>query len=360
MDSVTQAVFGAGIQGALLGRFQGRKALLYGAVIATLPDLDVFLGQPDPVSAMINHRGFSHSLFVLSAVSVGLTILFRAWRPSADYSFGRLLLCIWLSLITHPLLDALTSYGTQLWWPLKPTPTSWSSLFIIDPFFTVPLIGVTIAGFLVGMKGRVPRTCAWALAWCCVYIAASLSFKQVIETRVRNDLMAGGTSVVRIFSTPTPFNILAWRVVAQVDRDEYVEAIVGVFDQKPFERARLPLNAKLAMDLPDSPLLPGLRWFTGDWLRYDEIGNSLVVSDLRMGLATGYYSFRFKMGEGQPHAWHPVVPSMWPTNRGGMAELGMLWDRLLGRTTLPLTEWEQRMHVVPVKAPAPTPVPSGK
>jgi len=70
MDSVTQAVFGAGIQGALLGRFQGRKALLYGAVIATLPDLDVFLAQPDPVSAMINHRGFSHSLFVLSAAAV--------------------------------------------------------------------------------------------------------------------------------------------------------------------------------------------------------------------------------------------------------------------------------------------------
>jgi inner membrane protein len=349
MDSVTQAVFGAGIQGALLGRFQGRKALLYGAVIATLPDLDVFLGQDDPVSAMINHRGFSHSLFVLSAVSLGLTMLFRAWRPSPHYSFSRLLLCIWLCLITHPLLDAFTSYGTQLWWPLKPTPTSWSSLFIVDPFFTVPLVGVTIAGFLVGMKRRVPRACAWALAWCCLYIATSLVFKHEVETRVRDDLVASGTPVTRVFSTPAPFNILVWRVVSQVDRDEYVEAIVGVFDRHPFERARLPLNSKLAMDLPDSPLLPGLRWFTGDWLRYDEIGNSLVMSDLRMGLATGYYTFRFKMGEGHSTAWHPVVPSMWPTQRGGMAEFRLLWDRLLGRKALPLEEWEQRMDATPVR-----------
>jgi inner membrane protein len=347
MDSVTQAVFGAGIQGALLGRFQGRKALLYGAVIATLPDLDVFVRQPDPVSAMINHRGFSHSLFVLSGIALVMTMLLRAWRPSPDYSIGRLLLCIWLCLITHPLLDAFTSYGTQLWWPLKPVPTSWSSLFIIDPFFTVPLIAVTLTGFFVGMKGRVPRACGFALAWCCVYIATSLAFKHVVENRVRDTLAAEGTTVSRVFSTPTPFNIFTWRVMGMVSRDEYVEAIVGVFDRQPFERARLPLNARLAMDLPDSPLLPGLRWFTGDWLRYDEIGNNLVVTDLRMGLATGFYTFRFKMGEGQPHAWHPVVPSMWPTQRGGMPELKMLWERLQGRTALPLQTWEQRMQALP-------------
>ena len=169
----------------------------------------------------------------------------------------------------------------------------------------------------------------------------------MVETRFRDTLAAEGTKVARIFSTPAPFNILLWRVVGMVDRDAYVEGIVGVFDRQPFERARLPLSAKLAMDLPDSPLLPGLRWFTGDWLRYDEIGSSLVVSDLRMGLATGFYTFRFKMGEGQPHAWHPVVPSMWPTQRGGMAELALLWARLQGKATMPLGDWEPRMHAMP-------------
>ena len=49
MDSITQAVLGASIQGALLGRWQGRKALLYGATLATLPvsytHLDVYKRQ---------------------------------------------------------------------------------------------------------------------------------------------------------------------------------------------------------------------------------------------------------------------------------------------------------------------------
>ncbi len=49
---------GGSIQAALLGRIQGRKALLYGAVLATLPDLDVFVPYPDPVSLMTYHRGF--------------------------------------------------------------------------------------------------------------------------------------------------------------------------------------------------------------------------------------------------------------------------------------------------------------
>src|SRR5690606_19695451 len=85
MDSLTQAVLGAGIQGAMLGRFHGRKAMVAGALLATLPDLDVLIDYGDPISGMINHRGFSHSLFVLTGVSVLLTWLVRRWRPSPDY-----------------------------------------------------------------------------------------------------------------------------------------------------------------------------------------------------------------------------------------------------------------------------------
>lgn len=127
MDSITQAVLGASIQGALLGRWQGRKALLYGAMLATVPDLDVVMEYGDAVANMTYHRGFSHSLFVLSGFALLLTWLARRFRPHPGYSANRLLLTLWLVLITHPLLDAFTSYGTQLFWPLMPTPTAWSA-----------------------------------------------------------------------------------------------------------------------------------------------------------------------------------------------------------------------------------------
>ena len=79
MDSITQAVLGASIQGALLGRWQGRRALLYGAMLGTLPDLDVIIDYGDAVADMTYHRGFSHSLFVLSALALALTLAGLDW-----------------------------------------------------------------------------------------------------------------------------------------------------------------------------------------------------------------------------------------------------------------------------------------
>jgi len=210
MDSLTQAVLGAGIQGALLGRFHGRKALAAGALLATLPDLDVFIDHGDPISGMINHRGFSHSLFVLSALALLLTWLYRRWRPSAGYGAGRLFLTLWLVLCTHALLDAFTSYGTQLWWPLRPIPTSWSSIFIIDPFFTVPLFCTVIAAAIVGDRPRTWKALSWALAWCVFYLALSVGIKTVIEARVQRTLAQAGVQVQAMFSSPEPFNILLW------------------------------------------------------------------------------------------------------------------------------------------------------
>src|SRR5690606_18468181 len=148
MDSITQAVLGAGVQAALLGRWQGRKALLYGAMLGTLPDLDVVIDYGDAVAQMTYHRGFSHSIFVLSPLA--LAWLARRWRPHPGYSGRRLFLTLWLVLITHVLLDSFTSYGTQLFWPLETPPVAWSSIFIIDPLYTLPLL---VAVLVTGISG---------------------------------------------------------------------------------------------------------------------------------------------------------------------------------------------------------------
>ena len=56
MDSVTQLVLGASIQGAMLGRWQGRKALAFGAALATLPDMDVLIDYGDAVADMTANK----------------------------------------------------------------------------------------------------------------------------------------------------------------------------------------------------------------------------------------------------------------------------------------------------------------
>ncbi|MDW9405802.1 metal-dependent hydrolase, partial [Pseudomonas soli] len=116
MDSITQAVLGAALQGAVLGRIQGRRSLIYGAALGTLPDLDVVIRYADPFSQMTFHRGFSHSIFVLTGLALLLAWLVT-WRwPGRGYTPGRLFLAFWLALVTHPLLDAVTVYRTRLFW----------------------------------------------------------------------------------------------------------------------------------------------------------------------------------------------------------------------------------------------------
>ena len=70
MDSVTQFVLGAAVSAEALGtRTAARKAVVWGGVIATLPDLDVLIDHGDAVRNMVEHRAQSHSLFWLTLLS---------------------------------------------------------------------------------------------------------------------------------------------------------------------------------------------------------------------------------------------------------------------------------------------------
>ncbi len=344
MDSITQAVLGAGLQGALLGRTQGRRAILYGAALATLPDLDVFVRYADPVSSMTFHRGFSHSLLMLTALSLVMTWLVRKLFPHAAYTARRLFLTIWLVLVTHPLLDALTAYGTQLWWPFEPTPTAWSSLFIVDPVFTIPLLVTSVAALIVGIGDRMTRWLRAALIFCALYIGFSLGGKALVEHRVTAALQREGIAVTEVFSTPAPLNTLLWRVIAKDGSGDYIEGFVSLLDREPPRLTRLPLGDDLMPLLDDSPWHTRLRWFTGGWLRYDAVGDTLVVTDLRMGMA-GHHFFRFAMAERADGQWAPVVPRDWPGLRGGADELRLLLSRILDQdVVIPLSQWDRYMQ----------------
>ena len=101
--------------------------MLAGAALGTLPDLDVFIDYGDAVRNFTYHRGFSHSLLVLAPFSVALWLLLRRfWAPVREAP-RRWLAAIALTLLTHPLLDAHTAYGTQLLWPLDSPPVAWST-----------------------------------------------------------------------------------------------------------------------------------------------------------------------------------------------------------------------------------------
>lgn len=330
MDSITQAVLGASVQGALLGRWQGRKALLYGAMLGTLPDMDVVIDYGDAVANMTYHRGFSHSLLVVAIVSVLLTWLVRRFRPHPDYSGLRLWLCIWLVLTTHVLLDAFTTYGTQLFWPLNTPPVNVSSIFIIDPLYTLPLLLGVIVGLVVGLKRRFGLRLQYAaLALSSLYLVSTLAGKQMANQRLDQALVQAGIQAEIVFTSPTPFNTLLWRVVA-VDGDDYYEGLTSWLDKHPPRLERLPRRASEAqVVLADSSQHQRLRWFANDLLRYDLIDGQWVVTDLRLGMP-GYHPFRFALSQQDPQRGDMTLidfVDMWPAPGRDLSGLKALQQR---------------------------------
>lgn len=84
MDSLTQIVLGAACGEAVAGRKLGNRAMLWGAIGGTIPDLDVFAGFfTDEITATAFHRGFMHSFLF-----AGLTPWIFAWLARRFYERG--------------------------------------------------------------------------------------------------------------------------------------------------------------------------------------------------------------------------------------------------------------------------------
>lgn len=350
MDSITQAVLGATVQGAILGRWQGRKALIYGAILGTLPDMDVLIDFGDAVADMTYHRGFSHSLFVLGLLSIALTCLIRRYRPHPGYSDVRLFLCILLIFFTHVLLDSFTTYGTQLLWPIPSTPIAWSSIFIIDPLYTLMLLLAVLTGLIAGMKRFGIRAQYILLALSSLYLGSTLVSKQMADNRLESALTDAGIDAQITFSAPTPFNTLLWRVVA-IDGDDYYEGLVSWLDADLPRLERLPRNASAAADaLRQSEQHDRLRWFTEGILRYDLIEDQWVVTDLRLGLP-GYHPFRFALARRDSATGEFVAiehTEYWPTPGRDLERLRPLARRAFDESVqVPIAEMAAEMTVAP-------------
>ena len=311
MDSLTQAVLGAGVAGAVAPAGQRRKALLAGAALGTLPDLDVLIDYGGAVENFTYHRGFSHSLLVLVPVSWLLWLgLLRLWAPARDAPL-RWLAAISLALITHPLLDAHTAYGTQLWWPLQVPPAMWSTVFIIDPLFTLPLLVATIVAAFHPARKWSTSLLRGAVALSGVYLAWSWLAQATVHRHAQDVLATMNLQNAPVFITPTPFNTVLWRIVVQTE-DGYLEG----FDSLLLDEPTIDFNAyrsdRDALDAAsDVWAVARLRWFSSDFLKAQVSNGRLLLSDLRMGQEPFYVFTHVVAEHGNPH-WREIQTELMP------------------------------------------------
>lgn len=323
MDSITQAALGASIAGALAGKTLGRPVLLTGAVLATLPDLDVLIDYGTAVANFTQHRGFSHSLFVLAPLSLLIAGLLWRWKP--EPGFPRWLLLTALILMTHPLLDTFTTYGTQLFWPIG-RPLAISSIFIIDPLYTLPLLAGCIA-FLI--RPQALRAITAGLVLSTAYLGWSLVAQQVIIERVQPALAEAGFADAELLVQPMPFNTVLWRATAITDQQR-VEIVTGFLDDDaPLTLEYFPRQPELASTVSQLPETRRLEWFTRGFLDYRETNGEITATDVRLGIP-GAHPFTFVLANEQNGALTPGNGERAPRPAMNTGALPLLWARTTG------------------------------
>jgi len=340
MDSLTQFTLGAAVSAVLLGKKLGpRKAALLGGLLGTLPDLDVLLPFDNPVDSFVFHRGWTHSVFVhaVAAPVIG-EVLVRTIGAFRD-SRARVWLTVFLVLSTHAIIDAMTVYGTRIFWPFYPDPVGVGSVFIIDPLYTLPLLFVVI--WALARRDWSPRLQGGllaALVFSTGYMALSVVLQAHIENRAKAVFAQAGIDARNVFAIAGPFNTVVWKVIGQED-DRYHNLYLSLFDGDA--QARIyshPTRPDLTACLDGSDIFEKLKWFSRGYYRTVLQDGKVIVSDLRMGL-TPSYVFSFAIADYDDGRVRPIPPAAVASEMTTLGEdFDWLAERLFGQPSVRTAE----------------------
>ncbi|MEY3611166.1 MAG: hypothetical protein RJB14_888 [Pseudomonadota bacterium] len=334
MDSVTQVLLGASMGVAVMGRRTALwKSALWGGVAGLLPDLDVLLDHGDPILNMIRHRAESHALLLLTLFAFPMAwVVSRIHRQPQLY--GRWWWALMLALVTHPLLDLMTIYGTQVFQPFTDEAYGLGSMFIIDPVYSLPLLAGVVAALRVKTVGRALAINGWALAFSTAYLAWSALAQWGVTQHARESLQAQGLPSQQLLVTPAPLSTLVWRVVA-LDGERFHEGFYALMDGgRAIRFVAHERGGALAAQNADHPQLQRLARFTDGFFKVQRNNDKLVVTDLRMGQEPDYV-FSFDIGPPlQAGAIHPVAEQR---SRRMDVGAGLKWlgQRMLGHDVPP-------------------------
>lgn len=327
MDSVSQLALGAAVSVAVMGRHTAiGRAALWGAVCGTLPDLDALIDHGDPVLNMTLHRGSSHALFWLALASPLIALGVATLHGERD-RLRRWWLALMLALVTHPLIDVMTVYGTRLGLPFSNEPYGVGSIFIIDPLYTLPLlIGLALA--LRGAQGL--RWNALGLALSTAYLGWGVLAQAQVRVEAQQALDTQGLGVDRLLVTPTAFNSVLWRVVA-IDGHQYHEGYRSLLDgDAPMAFRSFARRPELHAALADHDPVMRLAAFSHGYFEMQEQVGRVRIADLRMGQAP-YYYFTFAVAERRGSALERIPAQA----VGERPPLGPGFDWLLRRVSDP-------------------------
>lgn len=360
MDSLTQITLGAAVGELVAGKKLGNRAMLWGAVAGTIPDLDVIIGSlfMDDLRSLAFHRGFMHSFtfaILFSFVMTFLTLriyntnyyqksphkitafsgailmmlfmagilnllpvvaggsiyvplliisiilfaffIYRLYKnylrkkplESVQMSSKHWYIFFLLTIVTHPILDCFTTYGTQLFQPFSKLRVAWDNISVFDPAYTAPfLICLLIAAFLKkGSNWRMRFNIA-GIVLSSIYMVWTFNNKNKVNQVFESSLKKQEIPYNRFLTTPTIANNLLWNCVAETD-SLYYTGFYSILDKEPVVKNMLivPIRKDIVSGHEKDESIETLQWFSNGYNSYLRLENgSIQVNDMRYGRFT--------------------------------------------------------------------------
>lgn len=296
MDSITHLALGACMGEAFAGKTLGKKAMLWGALAQSVPDVDFITALwMDTPSALLAHRGFTHSFLFCAASTALLALLAARWHRPHNIRLGRWMLFFGAVIFIHIFIDAYNNYGVGWLEPFSHRRISFNAIYVADPFFS---IWPGIAGMaLLLLKRQSPQRKKWwrfGLALPALYLCYCLVNKAKIDADVKEILQKQQISYTRYFTTPAPLQNWLWFVVAGTDSGYYT-GFRSLFDSKrEIDFRYFPRNDSLLDPVHNNEQLQQLIRFSKQYYTVEKWNDTLIFNDLRFGQVIGWEDPRGK------------------------------------------------------------------
>ena len=284
MDPLSQGAVGTAFAQSTANKKNIFKISVIGFLAGLAPDLDILINSStDPILFLEYHRQFTHSLFFIPFGSLIVALILFPFVKSSM----RIKTVYYASLLgyaTHGLLDACTSYGTQLFWPFSNERVTWNNISIVDPLFTIPVLILVV----IAIKTKKKIFSFFSIGWIIFYLSLGfIQYERALLAAVELAQMRGH-SPERLTLKPSFGNLILWKSIYQHKETFYVDAIraaqsstwctgesIRVFDYQ----YHLPDLEKESQQKKD---IERFRWFSQDYLGYDKERN--IVTDVRYSM----------------------------------------------------------------------------
>ena len=284
MDPLSQGTVGAAFAQSVANKNNIFKIGFIGFLAGLTPDLDVLIkSSTDPILSLEYHRQFTHSLIFIPFGSLIFAVLIFPLVKSF-LSLKTVYLASLLGYSTHGLLDACTSYGTQLFWPFSNERVSWNNISIIDPLFTIPIL--IFLGIAIKTKKKIFSF--FGIGWIIFYLTTGVvQYERALSSAIELATKRGHNPE-RLTLKPSFGNLILWKSIYKHKETFYVDAIrtvqsstwclgetIRVFDYK-YDLPNLDKESQQKKDIER------FRWFSQDYLGYDKEKN--IVTDVRYSM----------------------------------------------------------------------------